>query len=163
MYSVPVHSVWTGRRVMQAHRVTTSREMVEAFLTQLACYGASKTFPERRRRFVQCQRAFNQLMLSGLRSGMVASLIEPSTVRSTPRAIQPAQRLRSESTSQSLTTQQMVVARLIADGLSNRQIAERLTIAPGTVANHVRHIMVRLGVDNRVQIAVWTLAQSAAG
>ena len=47
------------------------------------------------------------------------------------------------------------VARLIADGMSNRQIAARLFISEATVASHVRHIMDKLGFNSRSQIAVW--------
>jgi hypothetical protein len=44
---------------------------------------------------------------------------------------------------------------LIAQGYSNAQIAAKLTIAPGTVANQVAHILDHLGYANRAQIAAW--------
>jgi two-component system, OmpR family, sensor kinase len=43
---------------------------------------------------------------------------------------------------------------LISQGLSNEQIAERLVLTPGTVANHVGHILAKLGLHSRVEIAV---------
>jgi DNA-binding CsgD family transcriptional regulator len=49
----------------------------------------------------------------------------------------------------------LVIAALIRLGLGNRDIAQRLVLAPGTVANHVAHILVRLDFRNRSQIAVW--------
>ena len=49
------------------------------------------------------------------------------------------------------------VASLVAEGLSNAEIGERLAITPGTVANHVAHIARRLGLKNRVQVAVWAV------
>lgn len=51
------------------------------------------------------------------------------------------------------------VANLIADGLTNRQIASRLFISEPTVATHVRHILNKLGVDSRAQIARWVAAE----
>ena len=54
-----------------------------------------------------------------------------------------------------LARREMEVARLIADGMSNKQIAARLFIAEATVASHVRHIMDKLGFNSRSQIAVW--------
>jgi predicted ATPase/DNA-binding CsgD family transcriptional regulator len=56
-----------------------------------------------------------------------------------------------------LTQREQEVAALIARGLSNRQIAAELVIAEGTAANHVKHILARLGLDSRVQVAAWAI------
>jgi DNA-binding CsgD family transcriptional regulator len=53
-----------------------------------------------------------------------------------------------------LTSREREVAKLIAEGLSNEQIAERLVVTPGTVANHVARILQKLGAQSRVQVAV---------
>ena len=53
-----------------------------------------------------------------------------------------------------LTPREYEIAVLIADGLSNQQIAGRLVLTAGTVANHVAHVLAKLGVDSRVQVAV---------
>jgi len=47
------------------------------------------------------------------------------------------------------------VARLVADGLSNKQIGTRLFISEHTVDSHVRGILNKLGVNSRAQIAAW--------
>jgi DNA-binding NarL/FixJ family response regulator len=47
------------------------------------------------------------------------------------------------------------VATLVAEGLSNRQIGDRLVITERTAENHVAHILNRLGFRTRVQIAAW--------
>ena len=47
------------------------------------------------------------------------------------------------------------VARLVADGLSNKQIGARLFISERTVDSHVRSILNKLGVNTRAQIAGW--------
>jgi DNA-binding NarL/FixJ family response regulator len=54
-----------------------------------------------------------------------------------------------------LARREVEVARLIADGMSNKQIAARLFVSEATVASHVRHIMDKLGFNSRSQIAVW--------
>ena len=56
-----------------------------------------------------------------------------------------------------LTRRQHEIAACIAEGLSNADIAERLTLVPGTVANHVESILNRLGFRSRTQIAVWAV------
>jgi non-specific serine/threonine protein kinase len=48
------------------------------------------------------------------------------------------------------------VAELVAGGLSSRQIANRLVIAPRTAETHVAHILTKLGFTSRTQIAAWT-------
>ena len=52
-----------------------------------------------------------------------------------------------------LTPREREVVTLIAEGLSNAQIARRLVLTPGTVANHVEHILRRLSVRSRTEVA----------
>jgi DNA-binding CsgD family transcriptional regulator len=53
------------------------------------------------------------------------------------------------------------VARLIAEGLTNKQIATRLFISERTVDSHVRNILNKLGFRTRTQIATWLVAPPA--
>jgi len=55
-----------------------------------------------------------------------------------------------------LTAREAEVATLVADGLSNKQIALRMVISPRTVETHVQHIMDKLGFTARSQIAAWS-------
>jgi non-specific serine/threonine protein kinase len=61
-----------------------------------------------------------------------------------------------------LTARESEVAALVAQGLSNRQIAVRLTITERTAENHVRHMLARLGFRSRAQIAAWAVAHDLA-
>jgi non-specific serine/threonine protein kinase len=54
-----------------------------------------------------------------------------------------------------LTPRQRQVAALVARGMTNREIAAELVIAEGTAANHVAHILARLVLHSREQIAAW--------
>jgi ATP/maltotriose-dependent transcriptional regulator MalT len=54
-----------------------------------------------------------------------------------------------------LTVRELEIARLIARGLSNRGIADELTISPATVARHVANIFAKLGFSARSQVAAW--------
>ena len=42
---------------------------------------------------------------------------------------------------------------LIANGLTNREAAERLFISPHTVSTHLRHVFAKLGINSRVELA----------
>ncbi|WP_344426663.1 ATP-binding protein [Amycolatopsis minnesotensis] len=59
-----------------------------------------------------------------------------------------------------LTQRQHEIAELVAQGLSNREIAARLVISVRTAETHVRHIMTRLGATTRTQVATWYLTRS---
>jgi DNA-binding NarL/FixJ family response regulator len=52
-----------------------------------------------------------------------------------------------------LTQREIDVLRLLAHGLTNRQIARRLFISEKTVGTHVAHIFAKLGVHTRVEAA----------
>jgi DNA-binding CsgD family transcriptional regulator len=54
-----------------------------------------------------------------------------------------------------LTIREFEVARLIAGGLTNAEIAGELAIAPKTASAHVEHILAKLGVARRAEIATW--------
>jgi DNA-binding CsgD family transcriptional regulator len=51
------------------------------------------------------------------------------------------------------------VARLVAQGLTNREIGQQLFISERTAQNHVQHVLTKLGFTNRAQIAGWVAAQ----
>ena len=59
-----------------------------------------------------------------------------------------------------LTSREFEVARLIADGMTNSEIAGALNIAPKTASAHVEHILAKLGVARRAEIATWVAAVS---
>jgi DNA-binding CsgD family transcriptional regulator len=59
-----------------------------------------------------------------------------------------------------LTQREREVANLVAQGLTNREIAARLYLSERTAQNHVQHILTKLGLSNRSQIAVWVTSQN---
>jgi ATP/maltotriose-dependent transcriptional regulator MalT len=64
---------------------------------------------------------------------------------------------------ESLTAREVAVLRLIVDGRSNREIAERLHISRHTAGNHVRSILVKTGCANRTEAAGWALRHGLSG
>ncbi len=58
-----------------------------------------------------------------------------------------------------LTRRESEIAELVAEGLTNREIAERLVMAPRTAESHVAHILGKLSFTSRAQLAAWMAAQ----
>ena len=59
-----------------------------------------------------------------------------------------------------LTRRQLEIARLIADDLTNRQIADRLFLSERTVETHITNMLNKLGLNSRIQLSRW-LAEGA--
>jgi len=62
---------------------------------------------------------------------------------------------RDESGAAVLTRREREIALLIAEGLSNKDIASRLVISKRTAEGHVEHILTKLGFTSRTQVATW--------
>jgi serine/threonine-protein kinase PknK len=60
-----------------------------------------------------------------------------------------------------LTKRELEIAGLVAKGLSNQEIASALVISKRTAETHVEHILVKLGFNNRNQVAAWVTEGSA--
>lgn len=69
-------------------------------------------------------------------------------------------RRRPPSGWDALTGTERTVAYLVAEGLSNRQVAERLFLSRHTVHTHVSHILAKLGLASRVELATEALRRS---
>jgi NarL family two-component system response regulator LiaR len=65
-------------------------------------------------------------------------------------------------TEEPLTEREMDVLRLVAQGLSNQEIAEALVLGQGTVRTHVSNILAKLHLANRTQAALYALRQGIA-
>lgn len=59
-----------------------------------------------------------------------------------------------------LTPREREVAELVAQGLTNREIAAQLHLSERTAQNHVQHILTKLDLPNRTQIAIWITSRS---
>jgi DNA-binding CsgD family transcriptional regulator len=62
----------------------------------------------------------------------------------------------------SLTESERALAMLVADGMTNRQAAERLFVSRHTVDAHLRHIFCKLGINSRVRLASVVAVQTSA-
>lgn len=96
-------------------------------------------------------------LAAGDRPGAMTRLREAARLaddlRAAPLTRQITQFLRPRPTQDGLTQREREVLRLIATGLSNRQIATRLHISPSTAGVHVSHILAKLGAATRTEAA----------
>ncbi|MFB9659059.1 response regulator [Glycomyces mayteni] len=100
------------------------------------------------------KRSAPTLLVEAIRAAMAGdALISPQvTVRLLHRLL-PAS--AAGPTGDALSERELEVVRLVARGLTNAEIAERLFISAGTVKNHVAAVQRRLKTANRVGIAAW--------
>jgi DNA-binding NarL/FixJ family response regulator len=84
---------------------------------------------------------------------VVAALSEPAAAPPPP----PAPELPDE-----LTPREAEVLALIAEGLTNSEIAERLVVTAATVKSHVNHIFAKIGARDRAQAVVYAYAHGIA-
>ena len=120
-----------------------------AWLVQAIAYGAAgyliKTMP--REELIAAVKA----VVSG------DGLIDPAKLSSIVRelgseTVEPTMPLLADVNA--LTEREREVLALVAEGLTNQQIAEILYVAPSTVKSHVQNVMLKLGASDRTQAAV---------
>lgn len=62
-------------------------------------------------------------------------------------------------TGNSLTPAELEVAKLLADGLSDQEVVDRLGTSVHTVESHRDHVYAKAGLHNRAELARWTVAR----
>jgi DNA-binding CsgD family transcriptional regulator len=63
-----------------------------------------------------------------------------------------ARRQATDGAGDALTASEQTVADLVAQGLTNRQVAERLFVSPHTVSMHLRHVFTKLSINSRIEL-----------
>ena len=98
-------------------------------------------------------------LLTGVRAaGEGHATISPAiATRLVARLREQRRRERAQATPKPLTRRESDVLRLLAQGHENSAIAAELAISRATVKTHVAHLLAKLGLDNRVQAAVFAV------
>lgn len=65
----------------------------------------------------------------------------------------------AEEARATVTPRELEILRLVAEGLSNKEVAKRLVITEGTVKNHVHNALEKLHLENRIQAAAYVIRQ----
>src|SRR6202035_4243256 len=103
-----------------------------------------------------------QSHVPGLRAGGEAAWTDPARLAATagPPRHEAGANHRSPSP---LTPREHEIVLLIAQGLSNKEIADELIISPATAARHVANILAKLGFTSRTQVAAWASRHEPPG
>ncbi len=92
-------------------------------------------------------------LLKDLRPEQLFDMVRSVMRHETPISPGVAGRLQQ----QSVTRRELEILRLVAEGLSNKEIARKLVITEGTVKNHVHNALEKLHMDNRIQAAAYVI------
>jgi DNA-binding NarL/FixJ family response regulator len=97
-----------------------------------------------------------------LRAEVRAGRLDSDAVQSVLVSAGHAARRRRERPA-GLTQREVEVLRLVARGLSNKQVAAELVVSPKTIGTHVEHIYAKLGVSNRAEVALYATTHGLLG
>jgi ATP/maltotriose-dependent transcriptional regulator MalT len=117
------------------------------------------------RRYEEAERTFAEAleMLEDLASSLPDQTFHQQFLHNAhalfPHTRQPSAHRLAKKTFGGLTQRERAVAALIAQGKSNREIADALVVAPHTIETHVSSILSKLGFTSRTQIAVWAMGK----
>ena len=89
------------------------------------------------------------------RVGRGEAMLDPAVTRQVFERVREVVRRESASAFNSLTDQEMRVLAQVAEGKTNREIAEALYLGEGTVRNYVSSILSKLGLTNRAEAAAY--------
>jgi DNA-binding NarL/FixJ family response regulator len=98
-------------------------------------------------------------LLRGIEAAVVGdSLMSPHVAAKVLQRVRAAGPTATERNARAeLSERELDVLRLIANGKDNADIARELHISPKTVKNHISNILMKLGIDNRIQAAVYAV------
>ncbi|HID9414568.1 TPA: two-component system response regulator NarL [Proteus mirabilis] len=96
-------------------------------------------------------------LLAALKQAAAGKMVVSPTL--TPILAQSLREDRSEGEIDQLTPRERDILKLIAQGLSNKMIARKLDITESTVKVHVKHLLKKMKLKSRVEVAVWVHQQ----
>lgn len=100
----------------------------------------------------------SELLASAIRASMSGlSQMDPELVARLSMHLVKSEERKLPDLLKHLNKREIEILKLLAEGLSNREIAGKLNITEGTVRNYVSNILLVLGLNDRTQAAIWAL------
>jgi ATP/maltotriose-dependent transcriptional regulator MalT len=156
-------AVWARPRLASCRAMATEGEVATGhFEEALRLLDDARPFDRARIHLIygehlrrERQRLEARTQLRAALEGFEALGAEPwaERARSELRASGETARKRDPSTLSQLTPQELQIARLVAQGLSNKEVAAQLFLSPRTIDSHLRNVFAKLGITSRIQLA----------
>jgi len=99
----------------------------------------------------------NELVRAVERVSQGDGTLDPSLTKAVFERVREANKAEDASAFADLTSQELQVLALVAQGLTNRQIAVRLYLGEGTVRNYVSSVLSKINVSNRAEAAIYAV------
>jgi|SRR5580693_512733 DNA-binding NarL/FixJ family response regulator len=100
-------------------------------------------------------------IVAGVRAAAIGeAMVSPRMAKTLLAQLRRHEQNDRRPTTESLSTREKQVLRLVVDGKDNAAIAQELFISPYTVKNHISNILLKLQVENRLQAAVCAVRDS---
>ncbi|MEU8824344.1 response regulator transcription factor [Streptomyces sp. NPDC048636] len=110
------------------------------------------------------KRSGPTLLVEAIRAAMAGdAMISPSVTVRLLRQFQEPEKPRAKQPVEALTEREVEIAGLVAQGMTNAEIAGELFISAGTVKTHIANVQRKLDVRNRVGIAAWVWDSDRVG
>jgi DNA-binding CsgD family transcriptional regulator len=97
------------------------------------------------------------------------AMLEAAALAATELGMEPLRRRAADALAalmsgpSPLTSRELEVAALVAEGMTNKEVAARLRLSVRTAENHLLNVMNKLGLDNRAQVAAWYTRSRSSG
>ena len=148
-----------AQQAAQAHGARAMLWRIEAVLSKL--YQSQGRQEEAASKLASAQKLIEELAADLNDSAGRATFLQHA-MASLPVLRPPSQRRAMQQSFGGLTPREREVAMLIAQGKSNRAIAEALVVGERTIETHVSNILSKLGCVSRAQIAAWAVEKGLA-
>ena len=136
--------------LVHADRGLSGRQVTKSDRDTLAAFAEGFGYALERNVLAERLRAQSERVLALARS-TEASVTDLSSTELEPGRGQKAAASPAQALGEVLTRRELEVLAMLADGETNASIAGRLVVSEGTVKTHVKHILRKLGVQNRAQ------------
>jgi DNA-binding CsgD family transcriptional regulator len=163
--------VWAAARLASCRALLTEGDEATAHFEEAVQFGpAGRPFDFARIQLLygehlrrQRRRTDSRVQLRAALDGFERLGAAPwaERARSELRASGETARKREPSTVDELTPQELQIARFVAEGLSNREVAAQLFLSPRTIDYHLRNVFAKLGIKSRTQLARLPLGEEA--